>query len=407
VTHLSEDEVERFFAARLDPLEQQRVARHLLTGCGVCGRKLVEQAPGNVLEKMAEDRLPKGPQGSSSARALAVAVRQEARRLTGEAKLARSLELLHASPYAELSFQQVQALRGPSLVESLVQRSHELRYQDPKPVRWLAFNAVKAAESLRPEECKPESRFDLQALAWATLANAYKLNDQFAEADGAIERAGASLRRGSGDLRLLARAADLEASLRISERRITEARGLLKGVYNLNLKLGDSHLAGRALISLGRLSEFDGTRRQGVSILQNGMSLLDPVRDPQLIAVSEQNLIILLVSCGDYGEAGQLLLKSDFRHRHPDVPNIRWAEGNLLAGLGKTAKAERALAQVREEFLGMGQTYAAAVVGLDLLNIWHQNGKFSVVRAAAREIHDTLQSLGIHREAAKAWRYLL
>jgi tetratricopeptide (TPR) repeat protein len=406
VTHLSEDEVERFFAARLDPSEQQRVARHLLTGCAICGRKLVEQAPGSLLEKMAADRHPEVAGSSPRDRTLAVALKQEARRLAGEAKLARSLELLRESPYDALSFRQVRVLPGPSLVEDLVTRSHELRYRDPKTARWLAFNALKAAESLRPEECKLAARFDLQALAWAALANTYKLNEQFAEADGAIERAGASLRRGSRDPRLLARIAEFEASIRIAQRRLIEAGKLLKGACNLYLRLGDRHHAGRALIALGGLSERDGKYRQGILFLRRSMPLLDPDRDPYLVGASKQTLITLLVGGGDYGEAGRLLLKSDLRNLLIDLPHVRWTEGRLLAGLGKTAKSESALTQVRDEFSGRGQPYAASLVGLDLLDIWHRNGKSSLVRAAAREIYDTLQNLGIRQEAAKARRYL-
>lgn len=406
VPHLSEDEIERFFAARLDPVEQQTVMRHLLTGCGVCSRKLVEQAPRLVLEELAGDRQPKDARSSARDRALSAAVKREAHRLTGEAKLARNLELLREIPYDELPLRLVKTLGGPSLVEGLVQRSHELRYQDPKMARWLAFNALKAAESLRPEECKPAARCDLQGLAWATLANAFKLNQQLAEADGAIERAGVSLRRGSGDLRLLARVAEFEASIRISECRLTEASELLGNSYKIFLKIGDLHLAGRALIALGGLSERKGAYHQGILFLRRGMALLDSDRDSQLVSVAKQNLVFLLARYGDYGEAGRLLLKSDLRRWLAPLPHIRWTEGYLLAGLGKTAKAVKALIEVRDEFLERGQTHTAAVVGLDLLSIWHRSGKYSAVRAAAKEIYNTLQSLGIRQEAAKARAYL-
>src|SRR5258705_13881798 len=107
--HLSESEIERLLAARLQPADQQRVVRHLLSGCGVCSRKLIEQTP---------ERLLDGPLRS---RAVLAALRQEARSRTGEERLARSLELLRGTPrgYDDLSFQQVRALHGRPLVEAL------------------------------------------------------------------------------------------------------------------------------------------------------------------------------------------------------------------------------------------------------------------------------------------------
>ncbi|MGH7487744.1 MAG: hypothetical protein ACREMY_19405, partial [bacterium] len=336
-----------------------------------------------------------------------VAMEREARRLTGEAKLARTLALLRESPYEGLSFRQVQALPGPALVEDLVRRSFELRYRDLKAARWLAFNALKAAESLRPEECKPAARFDLQALAWANLANAFKLNDQFAEADGAIEHASASLRCGSGDPRLLARTVELEASIRMKERRLTEAKKLFKGSCNLYLRLGDQHSAGRTLLSLGTLSNRNNACRQGLIFVRRGMALLDSDQDPQISAVADHNLVDLLVRSGDYSEAGRLLLQSDLRHKlADDDPRVRWTEGLLLAGIGKAAKAEKALTESQDRFFGRQQNYAAAVLGLDLLVIWHRNGRSGVVRAAAKAIYGTLQDLGIRQLAAKALRYL-
>ena len=54
MSHLSEGEIERFLKARAAPWERQRVVRHLLAGCGVCRRKVVEQAPGRLFDKAGE-----------------------------------------------------------------------------------------------------------------------------------------------------------------------------------------------------------------------------------------------------------------------------------------------------------------------------------------------------------------
>jgi hypothetical protein len=85
---------------------------------------------------------------------------------------------------------------------------------------------------------------------------------------------------------------------------------------------------------------------------------------------------------------------------------VRWVEGRLLAGLGELTKAERALTNVREEFLEGGRSNAAALVGLDLLPILAQQGKHGLVRKTALASYTTLLDLGIRRDAAKARRYL-
>jgi hypothetical protein len=407
MSHLSEDEVERFLAARLGLAEQKKVARHLLAGCGVCSRKLVEQAPERLLEQAA-GQYRKTAQGSPHQRVLAAALEQDARWRLDEKKLARSLELLRGSPgvYDGLTFRQVRGLHGPPLVEALMQRSFELRFRAPRAMRWLAYNAVHTAESLRAEEHGQSFVFDLRSRAWSELANAYRINHEFAEAEGAIGQTRILLRQGSGDLRILARAASHEAALRNAQRRLVEARELRDGVYRIYLKMGDQHLAGRALIAKSIGTEYDGRARQGVQFLRKGLALLDPADDPQLVAIGRQCLINNLASSGEYSEASELLLKSGLRQYFAEDPlillKIRWLEGRVLAGIGKTSRAESALIQTQNEFLDLERPYDAALVGLDMLPLLQGKQQKIIAKAA----YVTFRNLGIRREAAKARPYL-
>jgi tetratricopeptide (TPR) repeat protein len=409
--HPSEDEIGRFLTSRLDPADEQRVARHVLAGCGACSRKLVEQAPGRLLDRAAEGRGPRANQDPLRERALAAALRQEDRWRTDAKKLELSLELLRESPggYDGLTVRQAQALHGRPLIEALLARSRELRYQDPRAMRWLAYNAVQAAGSLRPAEHGPPL-FDLQARAWTALANAYKVNYEFAEAEGALTRARALRRRGSGDLQILAHLAAIEASLRSLQGRLIETYELLDRAYRLHMQVGDHHLAGEILIAKGATMDEAGTSRQGIPLFRKGLALLDPDRDPRLVTVGQQGLINLVARSGDYRQAGELLLKSGLRQAFGDAPialgKLRWLEGKILAGVGKAASAERVLLEVRSELLDLGRTSDAALVGLDLISILLQQGKLSRIRGLARESYDTLRSLGILRQAARIRPYL-
>jgi tetratricopeptide (TPR) repeat protein len=251
---------------------------------------------------------------------------------------------------------------------------------------------------------------DVQAEAWAELANAYRVNDDLAEAEEAFGRARTLLRRGSGDLRILARLAAFEASLRGAQRRFFEARELLDRVYRLNLRRGDRHLAGEALFVQGMSVQYGGDSLAAVRLLRKAVVLLDPDRDPQVVSVGQQGLIHALVDCGEYRKAGELLLKSDLRQSFTNEPlkllKLRWLETKFMLSRGRHADAERALSHVQREFQERGKEYDAALVGLDLLPVRLRQGHAREARETAKNILVTFEALGIHREAARTRRYL-
>lgn len=409
--HLTEEEIAKLLTNRLQPDDQKRIVRHLLAGCGHCGRKLVEGAPGLMLERAAGGWSRQAVPGSPRERALSAAVAVEARWRMEDERLNRSLELLRASPQAHdaPTVQRLRGLRGAPLVKALLHRGFELRYTDRKAMKALACQAVQTAEGLRGEERAP-ALADLQAAAWAGLGNAYRLNDEFAEAEAAFRKARAQLRAGTGDLLLLARVADLEASLRIDQRRLPEACGLLDRVHRLYLQIGDPHLAGRALLSRATSTHYGGNPTRALPLMRQSLSLIDPERDSQLSAIGQLCLLDILIDRGELREAGRIALAGNLRQIFMAEPlallKLRALEGRILAGIGKLSSAERALALTREEFLQRGHHYEAALVGLDLLPIMIQRGSHGRTRSTARELYGTFRDLGIHHEAAKARRYL-
>jgi tetratricopeptide (TPR) repeat protein len=408
LNHLTENQIDRFLTSPLNSIERQRAARHLLAGCGICSRKLVERASGRLLDEAQESRRRRASRNPLRDHTVAAALKQDYRWRLDQKKLDRSLELLgtHPEGYDGLTFRQIQDLHGEPLMEALLRRSWESRFRDPGATRWLAYNALKVAESLRPAEHAPASIFDLQARAWFMLANAYKANEELAEAEAAFARARDLLRQGSGDLRLLALAAQLEASFRGAQSRLFEARELLDRTHGVYLKLGDRHGAGQALITKGTLLGSEASSPSAVSLFRQGLVLLDPDRDPQFAAAGQQGLISALITCGEYREASRLFLESDLRRRLNDTPNVRWVEGQLLAGLGKLAKAEHALISARDELLGRGRANAAAHLGLTLLPVLAGQNKHREARQVASEAYGVLRDIGHAFCAAKAKHYL-
>lgn len=389
--HLTPGEIADLLDGRLSPAKRQRAARHLLSGCVPCRWRLAVEVPGFFGEG--------GPPDVHRWR------KDRERR-------ARALDLIrnHPGGYDGLSFRQVQALQGWPLVMALLQASYEERYRDIRKMRWLAYHAGKVAEGLRPEVYGERFTRDLQARAWAELGNAYKINDELAEAEEAFGRARALVHPGTGDPFLLAWIGELEASLLNYQRRLAKASELLDGVHRLYLELGDRHLAGRALVSKGISIHYAGKSRPAAALIRDGISLLDPARDPQLLAVCQQCLLDVLIGCGELREAGQMILGHGLREAFAGDPRsllkLRWVEGKILAGLGKLRSAERALFDVRNGFLELGQEYNAAAVGLKLAAVWLRQGKTSKVRELSRDIFKTFRALGIRHEAVKARRYL-
>ncbi len=408
--HLSEVEIARFLTARAAPWERQRVVRHLLAGCGVCSRKLVERAPDRLLDEAEENRQGRASRDPLRTRTIATALEQEARWRTDERKLASSLELLGRSPqsYDGATLRQIRGLDGPSLVEALLRRSFETRHRDPKVMLWLAYQAVSTIDSAGAYN--PVFNLELRARAWGELANAYRINECLAEAEAALGQARTLLRQGKHDPRLLAHLGLQEALLRTTQRRLAEADELFSKIYRLYLEVGEEHLAGRTLLSRGIAFNYRSSHPASIKILQKAMLLLDPQRDPEFGLMGTQNLIDALVGSRAYRKAGELLLKSGLRQAFERDPiallKIRWTEARLLVGIGTSRSAAKILTEVRNGFIDLGLEYHAALVDLDLLPCWLEAGKSQALRQTAKAAHGVLHGLGIHREAAKAQSYL-
>jgi tetratricopeptide (TPR) repeat protein len=384
--HPTKDELERFLTARLQPSEQRRVVAHLLAGCGVCrrtveARKTAERRPNEQQTQEADDR-----------------------------KLERALAILRGKASKRAGTEHQPPLRGREGVETLLRQSFALRYNDSRGMEAFAFQALTAAESLGPEEGSRAERADLQARAWAELANAFKIGEKYAEAEAAFRRARVRLRQGTGDRHLLAHLSWLEASLRTNQRRLEEARELLAGAYWLYLRLEDRHLAGRTLLSRGTVLTYEGKVAQAAGVYQKALAMIDADRDPQLALVGQQCFASTLMALGEWQEAAQRFEAMDLRRAFAADPmgllRVRWGEGILWGGLGKTAAATRELLDVRAEYLDRGLAYSAAMVGLHLLPLWQKQGKAREVRTTARQTYATLRDLKIFSEAAKARPYL-
>jgi tetratricopeptide (TPR) repeat protein len=251
---------------------------------------------------------------------------------------------------------------------------------------------------------------DFQARAWGELANARRLNDDFAGAEEAFARAAELLDEGTGDVLVAARLLDLRASLRSSQRRLSKALKLLDLAHEIYVRTGEDHLAGRVLVKKGTTLRNGGRSEEAVPLLHEGLARINARRDPRLAAIGRQALVDALVDCERYAEAARLHLASGLRRAFAGDPlnlaRVRWIEGKIFAGLGKPRRAEAIFLQVRAGFRERGQEYDAALVGLDLAAVWLRLGRKTETGELAAEILGTFQGLKVEPEALRAVRRL-
>jgi hypothetical protein len=417
--HLTAGDVEHFLQGTFPLAEMKEALRHLLKGCEACEGLLrplllLIETPEAVPEgetSAAEGREYEAP----IARAFAAATSRKPEARSADRELvARGLDILRKNANDVMVFTEAEASEywdGP-FIEILIQLSFEERYRNPQEMRRLAILAQVAADNLNYQgDYDPLIAADYQARAWAELGNAHRVNDDLNQAAGALGTATRRFEKGTGNLLLLARVVDLQASLMADQRKIPDACYFLDMAAQLYQKVGDDHLTGRALVSKGIYMNYEGDPQGALAVLREGFMLLDPDRDPQLVTSTTETILEVMVQCGQFREAATMLMGSGLRQALAAEPlnllSLRWVEGQILAGLGKYDRAEAALVEARMGFREYRKEYNAALVGLDLAGVWLFRGKKSEVRELAMDMFQTFQKLDIQREGLRAIEYLV
>jgi len=388
VTHLTDGEIEGFVSDGLTQDAKRQAVAHLLTGCWSCRTRA--RRYGELLFQC--DR------GQNLLSSVGIGPRQA----DYGASLARAWANAQARLYA---FRDKEAE-----LEALWSQGFEARYRDPELMLELAVEARAAVQELSPRQLGAGVVADLQARAWGEYGNALRVNASLKRAERALRQARVFAEEGTGDPLLLGRLTDFLASLRTDQRRLGEALELLKEVRQKYCELGESHLAGRAGISMGTLTYYVSDLESSVALIRDGLALLEPGRDPVLEAVGEKNLIAFLSEAGRYHEAAARLLRSGLRRRLMAEPlalaKIRWIEGQIAAGLKRLDRSALILDCVRQDFVQLGKRFESALVSLDLTSVLLRQGRLLEARSLAVEAFETLSELGVGAEAAKALAYL-
>jgi len=85
-----------------------------------------------------------------------------------------------------------------------------------------------------------------------------------------------------------------------------------------------------------------------------------------------------------------------------DTLRLRWLEGRIAAGLGRTEEALAALSEVRSRFAELDIAYDAALATLEVAVLHLEQGRTGEVKELAMEMAPIFQAQGVHREALAA-----
>jgi hypothetical protein len=429
--HSTPSEIDRLVRGTLSGAGRRRLVTHLLRGCPRCARLLapaIAWTPRSVPPAAARRAAPAaGVQTAAQAetaaavertvpvdgyerpvaRACAVAVRRfrEIRREREAAEITPAASGTGRDRSARSGLDP-RRLRGLLRVETLLAAAWDLRYSDPHEMVRICELALFAAERLEKARYGQAEIADVRARAWAELANAYRVTDDLSRAEQAMARAVSWLHRGSGDPWLLARIADLMASLLADQRRFGDAGELLDKVHQFYGRMGNLHLAGRALISRGIFTGYDNQPRRALALLVQGVELIDVDQDSSLAVSAVHAILANLVECGRYRQARIQLWRSRplFARHGGQLSRLRlqWLEGRIHVGLGDLARAERELTATRAGYVTAGSPYKAALVALDLAAVCLQRGRTRQLRELVEEMIGTFRALRIAREAVAA-----
>jgi tetratricopeptide (TPR) repeat protein len=298
------------------------------------------------------------------------------------------------------------ALDPLAWVDVWIERCHALRFQDPKGMIRAAESACAAAHGLDTAVYGETKRFDTCALAWAELANAHRVADQLDVAGRTLESAMGFLYAGSGDTLLLARLAEISASLACDQRCFPLAHYAAEWAHSCYLEAGDAHRAGRVLLQRSHFSACDGKPEEALGWLLESVKLLDFRRSPELGPTVVQNAILYSVRAGLFTQAQRLLWTARLYRLLPDEGlnrvRLRAIEGTIWAGLDHLDRAERAFKDAQAGYEDHGLWFQAGIAGLDVAKVWLRQGRDAEVMPLAQELVEAFVDLDIRREAVAA-----
>jgi len=414
--HPTSEDFARFLQQSPRPSHAERnalIIRHLLAGCGVCRRTLREAAglPG-LLQRMLEvplDMEPGTPKSYSydwvfakTERSLAAFFGKTRPSEQVPVRLAELARLPEGEQIRRVGSERRFAC--PQLIHHLLDRSHAARYRSPrKTLHWAHLAQIAATACPVEAVGGPTFLADLQARAWGAFGNAQRICGNLLEAEEAMVVALQRCAAGTGCSRLRSLLLSQVSSLYCFQRRFDRALAAIEEAEALCRETSDTQLLATCLTSRAIILIYAGKAEDAIVPLNQAVPLIDGTEDPYLLLAAHHNLARCYIDLDRPEEALSLLCEARDLYRECGDPmislNATWLEGQLLHEVGHSHNSEAALLRARRGFIEQGLAYEAALVCLDLAEVYSSLGDLESVRRVVSEALPIFRSMRIGREA--------
>lgn len=319
------------------------------------------------------------------------------------------VEGLLALPAGERERRVVRArnrFRSRAVAELLIEECRRLVRASWKEARDLAALVPLVLERIQGAEAS-EWRRELCIRALAHQANAYRAGGELKTAENLFVEVRRELTvSGCTDAELHAEIVRLEASLRLDQQRLDEARRLLDRAVLLAREIQETDLLARSLIKRGSVLWHQGRLEEASGDQREAVALLDRAGDPILYACAVANLALCLSELGRYDDATAVLEKN--RHRLTGASGewsrlrLLWLEGRIAHGRHRADEAERLLLEARNGFIAERKGFDVALVSLDLSLLYLEESRHSDLKRLARLMQPLFEASDLHSHATAA-----
>jgi len=289
----------------------------------------------------------------------------------------------------------------PALVDRLCSESRRAGRDDHQLGIRIAKLAIEAVAGLDPERCDDELRRRLKIKGWAELSNAHRAAMDFASSEEAMAVAEELISGTAIDRETRASVVSIKASLRRDQRRFDEAHSLVDESISLARLTGRPAWIAKHLINKATIHNLAGEPAAGISLLEEAVDLIRDSEEEELLLAAYFNLVVCYVDAGRIRDAAEQLptIRQYYRDHGQLYQSIRlrWLEGRVTRDLEGPEAAEAAFLEARASFLEMEDYHDAALVCLDLADLYIRSKRHAELReltASLVPLFDTLKLRG-------------
>jgi hypothetical protein len=407
--HITVELLHDVVEGRVDPGELvRRGLAHIRELCPECDARFAESLPllRRELKAPPDDDL----QETFDAVADAAADRSpdvEADLARATEDLDRLVEIRDPDERLEMIRTRHRRMRSPALVDHLLTEARAWLGHDPREALHLVEAAALVAQRIPEDKFGRERGHQLRIRAEAHRANVLRVLGELRAADSAWRGLRTRLQRHPVEpVDEIAELASLEASLRMDLREFDRAERLLGHAEAFYERAGDREGVAKILLQQGKVALLCDQPDAALKIFRLVPHYLSPQSNSKLLLMNRHNRAYCLVELGRADEAERELNAQRDLYARWDEPELgarlTWLEGRIARCRRDFATAQAKFQTTRNGYIERGLAYDAALVSVDLAELYLAWGKPAEARLLAEVMQPIFQSQRVHREALAA-----